>query len=255
MKGLSFQSVKYRQYKNTFLTRVLLSLGYDSLTEIPDDVLLPKLKDFAEDYFQVKMTDPSGPFKGVKFAKADDTLTFMLSKHSASVMLSGVKYVSYTDTAQPQLEKLCDYVEKVIGADNVQHIEIRKINMWQFKNSAGITYPSEEARAFVLKESIRNELSSEHLSGEERKVPELVKKEWQDEKGNWVLRCAYLLDSQMAGVSRLVLDTKRVVERDILVKEIPAVAKEMNKDLYDAYFGCVNDNIVKIMEGVDYGTK
>ena len=112
MNGLPFQPVKYRQYRNTFLTRVLLTLDCGISSEVPDEVFLPKLKDFAEAYFQVKMPVPSGPFKNVKLTEDDGTLVFALSKQSAAVMLDGAKYVSYTDTAQPQMEKLCDYVER-----------------------------------------------------------------------------------------------------------------------------------------------
>lgn len=249
MNGLPFQPVKYRQYRNTFLTRVLLTLDCGISSEVPDEVFLPKLKDFAEAYFQVKMPVPSGPFKNVKLTEDDGTLVFALSKQSAAVMLDGAKYVSYTDTAQPQMEKLCDYVEKVIGAEMVQRVEIRKINMWQFKNDSGVSFSAEEARKFVLQEPVRNVLSADNLSDEECKISGMMKKEWKSDSDGLVLRSAYQVDSMLSGVSRLVLDTERVTERDVLVKEIPAVAKEMNTDLYNAYFGCVNSEIVRIMEG------
>ena len=255
MNGLPFQSVEYRQYKNTFLTRVLLSLDYDTPASVADEELLSRLKNFAEAYFQLEIGKCSDSFRNVQFTRNDGAQVFMLSRHNAAVILDGTKYVSYTDTAQPQLEKLCDFVEKVIGIGKVRSLGIRKINMWQFKNDLGTPYPAEKAREFVLQESIRNVLSSKNLLYEERRIPEFVKKEWQNECDRLVLRSAYFLDSKAYGVSRLVLDTARIVERDVSVKEIPAVAKVMNKDLYDAYFGCVNADIVKIMEGLENGAK
>ena len=255
MNGLPFEPVKYRKYKNTFLTRVLLSLDCGTSSAVPDEVLLPKLKDFAEASFQVKMTDPSEPFKGVMLTKDDGAQSFMLSRQVATVLLDGAKYESYTDTAQPQLEKLCDYVEKVVGADSVQRVEIRKINMWQFKNESGNSFPAEEARKFVLQDWIRNALSSDSLSDEERKVSEMVKNEWKSGSDSLVLRSAYLQDSKVQGVSRLVLDTARVAKRNVMVKEIPTVVKVMNTDLYNAYFGCVNSEIVRIMEDERHGTE
>ena len=255
MNGLPFQPIKYRQYKNTFLTRVLLSLDYDASSGVSDEMLLLKLKDFVEAYFQVKITEPFGPFKNVKLTKDDGAQTFWLSKQSAAVMLDGAKYVSYTDTAQPQLEKLCDFVEKVVSSENVQRIEIRNNNMWQFKNDSGMPFPAEDARTFVLQEGIRNILSTDNLSDEECKVPDFVKHIWRNGDDSLVLRSAYLPVPKERGTSRLVLDTARVIEGHIPVKEIPVVAKGMNKDLYDAYFGCVNADIVGIMEGLENGTK
>ena len=255
MNGLPFPSVKYRQYKNTFLTRVLLSMDCSALSVVSDKVLLSRLKDFAEAYFQVKMTDLSGPFKNVKLTKDDGTQIFLLSKQSAAVMLDGAKYVSYTDTAQPQLEKLCDYMEKVVDAKTVQRVEIRKINMWQFKNESGIPFSAEEARRFVLQEEIRDLLSADNLLDEERVISGMVKKEWTDGGDSLVLRSAYLPDAKVQGVSRLVLDTARVTDGIVPVKEIPTVVKEMNTDLYNAYFGCVNSEIVRIMEDEQHGAE
>jgi len=255
MNGLPFPSVKYRQYKNTFLTRVLLSLDCGALADVSDKVFLSQLKNFADAYFQVKMTDLSGPFKNVKLTKDDGAQIFLLSKQSAAVMLDGTKYVSYTDTAQPQLEKLCDYMEKVVDAKTVQRVEIRKVNMWQFKNESGTPFPAEEARKFVLQEEIRDSLSADNLLDEERVISGMVKKEWKDDCDSLVLRSAYLPDSKVQGVSRLVLDTVRVTERTVPVKEIPALVKEMNTDLYNAYFGCVNSEIVRIMEGEQHGAE
>ena len=197
---MTFNNIPYKQYPNTFLSVVILSLKFDRNESLSDAEFMSNLKAYAESFFALKINEDS-EFKGLLIKRADNKVTYTLGKTEAVVEIMGDVYKNYTDSQLPCLARMIDYVKKVIGRDNIKEIAVRKVNKWNFKSEGRKSVTADAAKSLVFSTDFSNRLSSDNLSPIERQVDNFMKMEDVINDNIVSIRTAYLTDPKDANIT------------------------------------------------------
>lgn len=245
---MTFKNTPYKQYPNSFLSVVTLSLKFERNKALSDAEFMTNLKEYADAFFSLKINE-SREFNGLLIKRADNKVTYSFGKTEAAVEILGDVYKNYTDSQLPCLARMIDYIKKVVGPDKVKEIAVRKVNKWNFKNDGQKPVTADAARDFVFSAEFLKSLSSDNLSSIERVVDNFMKVEDVINGNKVSIRTAYLTDQKDAGITGLILDSvSRKNVEDLTLSELPNECKNINKLLFDAFHWCVKEEIISMME-------
>lgn len=245
MKQVNIEKVSYKQYSNSFLTTVALSLYFDSNESKTD--FMSNLKKFATSYFNIDIKD-EGEFEGIRITKEDKSIVFFLSLGSAMVEISGASYQNFNDSQLPLLTRLLDFSRKVAGVDTIKDISIRKLNTWDFKANGNNVPSLDWVYDKIFSKEFKESLSNNDLTEQESSISNFQKFIFEDGDYTMKLRTAYIRNTKNKDYTRLILDTEclsTVVSQPI--DDIIEICKCMNKRMYDTFHWCVTDEVINMM--------
>lgn len=251
MNNLIFGECPHKKFSNTFLTKVLVELGFDPLNNFEGlDVSMDK---YSLDIFGIP-GPKNFPSNAVRLSTTDGMYAFQFSKEHTSVEISGKVYESFYDTIIPQVFKLKSFVKDVINKDVITTISIRKLNIWQFENSKEAKDSDVDSlRNYVFSKDFNQLPTNVTLTEEEQNIAYFKKYRWQEDNGTLELCTTFqelIGSSSEKHMYGLILDSKRIerVDSGIPCKDIESILKNINMDLYNAYMWSVSESIKRIME-------
>lgn len=245
MKQVNIEKIPYKQYANSFLNTVALSLYFDSNESKSD--FMSKLKEFASAIFNLNIKD-EGEYEGIRITKEDKSIIFFLSLGSAMVEISGDSYQNFNDSQLPLLTRLLDFSRKVAGVDKIKNISIRKLNTWDFKANDSNVPSVDWVYYKIFSKEFRESLSKDDLTEQESSISNFQKFIFEDGDYTMKLRTAYIQNAKDRDYTRLILDTEclcNVASRPI--DEIIEICKSMNKRMYDTYHWCITEEVINMM--------
>ena len=245
MKQVYIEKIPYKQYSNSFLDTVALSLYFDS-TESKSD-FMSRLKEFTATHFNLNIKN-EGEFEGIRITKEDKSINFFLSLGCAMVEISGSSYQNFIDSQLPHLDRLIEFSKKVAVVDYIKNISIRKLNTWDFKGDEGKNPSLKWVYDKIFSADLVGSLSKDDLNEKERLISNFQKFIFQDGDYTIKVRTAYIQNSKDKNYTRLILDTECLssVEKKSM-EELTGICKKMNKRMYDVYHWCVTDEVINMM--------
>lgn len=245
MEKVNIPSVQYRQYPNSFLSKVALYLTFNS--EESKEAFRDKLQKFLSANFDLNM-QADEDFEAVRVTNESKTVEFFFSLNFAAVEFSGDNYKNYTDTQLPQLFRLIDYAKKIVHVSEISMISVRKLNTWDFKSKDDKTPSLDKVRNKIFSQDLISVLSGQNLTDDERKIRNFEKFSFDKDDFKITVRSAYIQNSKEKEYTRLILDTECLqTDEKLSLDDLSSLCKTMNKQLYDIYHWCVTNEVINMM--------
>ncbi len=257
MNSFPFPSEKYRQYKNTFLQDVTIGFDFPPTT-VREAELNALFNEYAQSFFGVS-SDGDLTTSICNITKKDQSQSFDFSDRQAVIHLKGREYIGFSDTAIPQIFKMRHFFKKVVKIENISKAGIRKLNVFNIKVNAKdkTTVDADPVMKSLFSPSLMSSLSSDGLNDEERTVPGMRKCVFRVADRTITLRAVLLPPSPSNNdpFHHLLLDTIGEIDKEggIKVDDISEALMDFNKEIYDCYHWCVNENVKKVMLQADNG--
>lgn len=248
MFDFPFDSAKYKKYKRSFIQQVMVALFFDKVE--PNEQHKQAWFDYCLSNFN---SSPSGNVMSnpIQISKKDGTLSFAFSNGMVGTRINAIAYSNFSDTIIPQVYKLRQFVDNVVGKDTkIRKIKIFKVNGWQV-----------ETKDFfkLLKEGLQAQFfSEEYLSYREHFVETnvenqlIVPKEhvWEENGNLFKISSGWLNVKDSPGVYRLLLNTEylKLKKDGIALSDVESILTEMNSSLFDAFEWVVSDKVKEMME-------
>lgn len=243
----NIQPVSYKQYKKSFLSKVVLSLLFDP-SQISNDDLIARFNKFAHSAFNVPV-DKWEQGSALRISNKDNSIAFYFAYDGAIVELDGEKYQNFTNSQLPQLVKLVAFVKDVLSLSHIDTISIRKLNAWDFSSSNDKNPSIEWVYEKIFSEALRNVLSTSNLTEQESKIRFF--KKWQTEYNGCevLIKSAYIQNTEDVGNTRLLLDTECSCNvNKIEIDDVTSQCQDVNKYLFDIFHWCVTSEVLELME-------
>jgi uncharacterized protein (TIGR04255 family) len=248
MSSLPFKQEKYRQYRNTFLQDVVVGFNFLA-SQVAKDEMNARFNDYAQRFFGVS-NNGDLTTSVCNVSKKDLSLSFEFTDHSAIIHLNGQNYVSFSDTAIPQVFKIRDFFNKVVEIRSIKQAVIRKVNVFNIKAGEQTQVDATAVRQSLLSEALIGALNDNWLDETERDIPNFLKCEYQDGDVKVTIRTALLPPTTVQDkFHHFLLDTMAVCcpVEGIKVEEISDKLMDFNSIMYDCYHWCVSDQVKKVM--------
>jgi len=250
MKISDFGTYTYRKFDYTFLNRVIVTFSFAE----PENKngIDERMKEFSSSQFGIQ--SPNAFFEnGTRLNRSDGRISFSFTKQSASVDIDGEVYKSFGDTIIPLAYKLRVYVNDVVGANQLQSISIRKINLWQFEYDKNVlNFDTNKAREIIFSSSYNALKINTDIQADEL-IRDLRQSKWSDDN-SWIkLRSGFVnseTDAKEKKSYGLFLDSEGFESPvdGIKTQEIDDELKTINTNLYNAYMWCISEKVRTIME-------
>ncbi|MEI3055034.1 MAG: TIGR04255 family protein [Phocaeicola plebeius] len=245
----AFKSIPYKQYRNTFLQNIFVTLHFEPSSS--DEDLFRRFDDYTQMFFQ---TDGSKDIlhDGAVLTKKDGSLSFVFTKDMVQFTFDGSKYINYVDSILPQLSKIQRYVKKVILRDNIKEITIRKINSWYFQEAKNKPINYNDIQNIIFNKQLQEALSTEQLTEEEKSIPEFKKAIWKESDSTIEIRTAFISIPGKKDFYRLILDSEYSYKpiNTLRLEEVEPQCKAMNKKMFDVFHWCVTPKVIELMDKI-----
>lgn len=241
----------HRIYKNTTLQNVVIVFELEPQgTEFYNDSFYERLDKFTTDKFSLKVEHAlfDNPFQ-IHNAKLHSF--FQFANGMVAVILPREGYVSFEDTAMPQIRRMREYVNEVLLEQCVKRVHIRKLNIWQ------IVEIKEDPQIVLnrLKPEIFSEsflTATNHLSYEPNEQNILFEKMgWTEGNENIIARAAYVPVKDRNAAFNIVLDIETSIgDQDAIVLEgMSTKLLNWNRHMFNVFQWSLNHETIKRMEG------
>lgn len=249
MKKIPFKPIKYRQYRNTFLQNVIITFDFDH-SKKDDQKLMDSFHDYALSFFGIEVQNGNINVDVCKISKKDQSHIFLFSNGQVTIQLSGKSYESFSDSAIPQVFKLRNFFNKVVQISTLKSISIRKINVWDLKNSDEKEINVSEVRNLIFSSSLLHDLSNDNLTNEEDKIPNFLKSSYSQNNTQIIIRTAFFPPKLKDDYSHLILDTLGIVQQPdgINIDEFVDFLMDLNSQLFYSYHWSVSDYVIEVMD-------
>ncbi len=236
---------QHKIFKNTFLQNTFAELHFPQITESEWNNGAP-IQSFLNKYFHINTPVTwDNILKGVSLTNKDTDVTIHFSKDFVGVRVGRKNYQSFATSVMPYLYLLKGYVKEVLSRDNVESIDVRKINLWPYfeeesKNQLG----NHEIVHTIISDSLINDAKDE-------KEVEGVKLQTVDRQERETSICiGYGVTKNDSGPI-VILDTigKSEQTQPTNLSDVEAKLDELNTFLYDAYHWSVTEKVIQWMEG------
>ncbi len=248
MSSFPFRPEKYRKYQNTFLQKVTIGFDFGS-SQVDKIILNNEFNDYLQRFFGINSNGDIAS-QTWNVSKKDSTLSFDFSSRHTVVNFSGQSYVSFSDTAIPQIYKLRDFFKKVVRIDKISKTMIRKVNVFNIKYNKEEEINVSEVRGLIFSKEFLSALNTDNLTEQERKIPHFCKCEFFDDESLIKIRTALMPPSSESDeFYHVILDTVACLRpsNGINVDEIAEKLMDFNSILYYSYHWCISDNIKRVM--------
>lgn len=240
-----------KEYKNTFLQNVFLSIYFDKIDQTS---VSSNFNDNWEKYIRTTFNnlEPSSNFFStpISISREDRACTIVLSNGLIGALVGAKDYRSFVDNVLPQLYKLKTFLKDVLNSPNISRISVRKVNIWQFNSKKEEQIDLDALKKSIFSSQFLNKDVNGQLDDHEKKIPNMHKYEWED-VGNNMLAIArtIFIPHQQDGAFAQVLDTEAIyMHNDIILENLEEKSILLNNILYELYHWCINSKILKIME-------
>ncbi|GEM_PF-6267807 len=245
------EGTSHRIYKNTTLQNVVVTLDYGSRpSSFYDEDYGKRLNKFTTDKFSLTLKHglPDQPFR-VNNAKLGSS--FIFTNGLVIAIMPRDRYVSFEDTALPMVRRMKEYVQEVIGDDRVLRVMIRKLNIWQ------VVDMKDEPDAYlntlkpvVFSDAFLNATNHAPYQKDEEGVL-FEKLGWSESGVSLTVRSAFVKVPNKEAVYNLVLDLEVISGDEKFTKSDGMLRnmKDLNQYMFDAFLWCLNDDMIKQMEG------
>lgn len=248
MSPFPFKQEKYRQYRNTFLQDVVVGFNF-AASHVTKGEMSVRFNDYVQRFFGVTNTvDLTTSVCNV--SRKDLSLSFEFTDHSAIIHLNGQKYVSFSDTAIPQVFKIRDFFNKVVEVKTIDQAVIRKVNVFNIKAGEQTLIDPTLVRKSLFSEELIAALSDSNLDDRERDIPNFLKCEYQEEDITITVRTALLPPTTSQDkFHHLLLDIMAVCAPSdgIKIEEVSDKLMDFNSIMYDCYHWCVSGQVMNVM--------
>ena len=241
----------HRIYKNTTLQNVVVVFELEQQdARFYDNSFYERLDKFTTEKFSLKVEHaiPEKPFQ-IHNAKLHSF--FQFANGLVAVVLPREGYVSFEDTAMPQVRRMREYVEEVLCEKSVKRVHLRKINIWQIVDVK--ENPQEVLNK--LKPVLFSKpflTSTNHIEYDPNEKGVLFGKlGWSEGNESITARTAYVPVKNKEDAFNIVLD----VEESIGINEkviIEGMSKDLlkwNHHLFNVCQWSLNNEVIKTMEG------
>lgn len=246
-----------KEYKNTFLQNVFLSIYFDKIDQARVS------NDFNENWEKYIRTtfnnlEPRSNFfsEPISISREDRLCTIILSNGMVGTLIGAKDYRSFVDNVLPQLYKLKTFLKDVLDSPKISSISVRKVNIWQFNSKDKGQIDSDLLRKNIFSSQFLNKKANGQLDDNERKTSNMRKYEWKDVDNN-ILAIArtVFIPRKQDGTFAQILDTEAIcMQHDINLGNLEEKSIFLNNILYELYHWCINSKIQKIMEGSNTNT-
>lgn len=240
-----------KEYKNTFLQNVFLSIHFDKIDQTSVSC---NFNENWEKYIRTTFNnlEPRSNFfsEPISISREDRVCTIVLSNGLIGALIGAKDYRSFVDNVLPQLYKLKTFLKDVLDSPKISSISVRKVNIWQFNSKDKGRIDSDALRKSIFSGQFLNKKVNGQLDDNEKKIPNMHKYEWKDVDNN-ILAIArtVFMPRRQDGTFAQVLDTEAIyMHNDILLENLEEKSILLNNILYELYHWCINSKILKIME-------
>lgn len=236
---------QHKIFKNTFLQNTFAELHFSQITESEWNNGAP-IQSFLNKYFHINTAVTwDNILKGISLTNKDTDVTIHFSKDFVGVRVGRKNYQSFATSVMPYLYLLKGYVKEVLSRDNVESIDVRKINLWP--------YYEEESKNQLGNHEIVHTIISEPLINDAKDVKEVegVKLQTVDRQERETSFCiGYGVTKNDSGPI-VILDTTAKSEQTqpTSLSDVEAKLDELNTFLYDAFHWSVTEKVIQWMEG------
>lgn len=246
-----FVHKEHRVYKNTTLHSVVVSFDFGKRgRDFFDEAFYDKLDAYMMQNFSLKV-DHNLFDKGIRISNNKNGAVLMFFNGVLILSIDKSKYVSFEDSAMPQIHKLHEFVGQVLREQSLRGANIRKLNIWQLRD---IKKGEEDklihdVMGHVFSDDLLSSSARKPLTEDEKGVL-LDKFIWKEGTETVTVRLAFVKVKGIDNAYNLVLDLDLgIAPKDGLpLASLPGTLRERNGVLFDAYHWCVRDEIIKQME-------
>ena len=245
------EGTNHRIYKNTTLQNVVITFCLNP--QGPDYYnasFYERLDKFTTDKFSLKV-DHTLPDKPFQIHNSKLHSTFIFANGMVVTVLPREGYVSFQDTAMPQIRRMREYVQEVLSEDSVKRIYLRKLNVWQLVDVKGDPNDVlDKLKPVLFSKALLSDTNHVAYDEAEQKVL-FGKLGWEDGNEQLTIRTAFVPVKDQKASFNIVLDI------EVLISETEGVALdglsskilEWNQHLFNAFQWSLNETVIKRMEG------
>ena len=246
-----FPVKEHRIYKNTTLDRVLVLFDYwHRENSFFNDDFFFRLDDYTSKNFSLKV-DHQLYDRAFQIRNDKNGAVLMFFNGILLLEIDKDKYVSFDDSAIPQIHKMKDFVKNVLCDERVKRVNIRKLNIWQVQV---VEKDATEIRDLIINHIFSDALltsdAEQPVDAEEKGV--FKKFVWKEEDLNETItmRLAFVKVNGKDDAYNLALDTDLEImpEGGLQLEGLVERLKERNRVLFNAYHWCVREEVIKQIE-------
>ncbi len=241
----------HRIYKNTTLQNVVVVFELEQHDAgFYNDSFYERLDKFTTEKFSLKVEHaiPEKPFQ-IHNAKLHSF--FQFADGLVAVVLPREGYVSFEDTAMPQVRRMREYVEEVLCEKSVKRVHLRKINIWQIVDVKDD--PQEvlnKLKPVLFSKSFMT--STNHIKYDSSEEGVLFEKlGWTEGNESIIARTAYVPVKNRKDAYNIVLDVEENIgiNENVNIDGMSEYLLKWNHHLFNVFQWSLNDEIIKKMEG------
>lgn len=238
-----FEHKGHKVYKNTFLQKAYMRIVYDK-GDWGRESFLDNLRPFAKEHFNVDVVDYNKD-KDMKFIAPGIETEFLFSYDYAKVNIGRKGYKSFDETMKGHVSTIQSFVGTVLKEDAIKEMVIGKVNAWKIEikdRNPDISIPIN----FIFKEKYADRIKRD---GEDViKGTVKIKSPMKTEGANLFLEFGFDYSECPKLALTLNLQVRYFPQDRIKTGDMLNIAEEINNVVYDAYFGIVTDNVIKVMD-------
>lgn len=248
-----FEPVEPRVYKHTTLNSVLIAMEYGKRERaFFDPAFYRRLDDYTEKKFSLKVNHDLDK-RGIQIRNDKNGVALLFVNGVLMANIDRDHYVSFSDSALSQINKLKDFVSDVLNEDKVKCANIRKLNLWQVQDVKPdmVEKVRTEMMTQVFSEAFIKSDAHQKLASEEKGVL-FDKYAWSEGDETVTVRLAFVPVNGKAGAFNLVMDMDLEIQPadGLPLDGLAEFMRQRNGILFNAFHWCVNKNIIKQMQEI-----
>ena len=248
-----FIPIEHREYPNTFLANTAVSLignnwngGYNENF----DKLYPE---FVDRFFGVKKTVDQFRQKGeLTLSSPEDELTFTFRPNKANLKVGRKKYRTFVETIMPKLFPLKAFMFGAREIDNLENLQVRKLNLFpiQADSDEEIIQNANDVYRYLYTQDLMSEVSVAAIPNNSPWILDFRKASFANDEFKVTIRIGIAKSQGTEKSYNVVMDSSVVCaqQKEIGEGAIDRILIRLNDQLFNAFHGCVADEIIKLMK-------
>lgn len=246
--NLPFVCTDYRKYKHSFLNQAMVALSFDAVEA--DDNKEKAWRDYVRATFGAN-SEKSVFEVPVVLSSNESLLSFMFSNNQVAVRMGGNGYKNFADTVVPQVYKMRQFIEKVIGSDaKITKARIFKVNLWQVECPTDIMQVSSDIRQKLFSKAYNSYEETENDSASNIS-PMIDGKNnvWKNEDEVFSIHTGWVKVKDKKNLYRMLFHSEYEVNfrSALALNEVDSQLGDMNYILFNAFEWTVSDMVKQIM--------
>lgn len=235
-----YHQVPHKVFKKTFLEGVSASISFAETSLLNNK---EGLKNFLKLNFGITEDFPEVLKLGaIDVSSENEVEKYNFSTNSASISLDASIYRFYTDSLEPKIKRLVDFL-RVIGVNHINELTISKKNLFQ-----GTSENAYSAWRFALHESFKDDSLRELATNSSvSNKPFKITVEGIGKFDGGEIRVPFLVEVSDEKKFHFQMDVIGVV-RNIDVTDIIANANVLNEIIFSTFLNMISDKTIDLMQ-------